>query len=352
MYGHRAIGFDTDPLAILISRVWSSDVDASKTFKRAQEALESAKKLHTRLTAVNAYPQYADRETRDFVRYWFDLAARKQLAALAISIDRTRDSHIRSVLWCAYSRMIVTKKIGVSLAWDVSHSRPHRVYDRAPVLPWDSFLSTVEKVLMSIPFIYDGSSLPRSRIAAGDARDLPLASNTVDVVVTSPPYLNAIDYLRGHKMSLVWMGYKISDLRLIRSNNVGAECMVSEEAESPLLDDILCRMTDVRSLDSRLKSMLRRYLQDLERFMIEIVRVLKRDGEAIIVIGDSGLRNVFVCNSYAVRVIAESRGLSLISNTTRSLPDNRRYLPPPSSKSAGIELGGRMREEVILKFRA
>ena len=33
-----------------------------------------------------------------------------------------------------------------------------------------------------------------------------MQQGSVDLTVTSPPYLNAIDYLRGHKMSLVWMG--------------------------------------------------------------------------------------------------------------------------------------------------
>jgi DNA modification methylase len=47
--------------------------------------------------------------------------------------------------------------------------------------------------------------------------------NSVDAVLTSPPYLNAIDYMRGHRMSLVWLGHSLTELRHIRSNSIGAE---------------------------------------------------------------------------------------------------------------------------------
>jgi len=43
------------------------------------------------------------------------------------------------------------------------------------------------------------------------------------VVLTSPPYLNAIDYMRCSKFSLVWMGHTIRELRNIRADSVGTE---------------------------------------------------------------------------------------------------------------------------------
>ena len=47
-------------------------------------------------------------------------------------------------------------------------------------------------------------------------------------MVTSPPYLNAIDYMRGHKMSLVWMGWTIGALRDVRGEAVGVERMTGQ----------------------------------------------------------------------------------------------------------------------------
>ena len=46
-----------------------------------------------------------------------------------------------------------------------------------------------------------------AKVELGDARKLSAVENaSIDAVLTSPPYLNAIDYLRGHRMSLVWLG--------------------------------------------------------------------------------------------------------------------------------------------------
>ncbi len=44
------------------------------------------------------------------------------------------------------------------------------------------------------------------------------------MIVTSPPYAsNAIDYMRAHKFSLVWMGFSVDDLGQRRSRTIGGE---------------------------------------------------------------------------------------------------------------------------------
>ena len=66
----------------------------------------------------------------------------------------------------------------------------------------------------------------------GDARRLGrIKSSSVDCIVTSPPYLNAIDYMRGHRLSLIWFGYSIWQLRKIRSRSVGAEISQPKRAK-------------------------------------------------------------------------------------------------------------------------
>ena len=46
------------------------------------------------------------------------------------------------------------------------------------------------------------------------------------LIVTSPPYANnAIDYMRAHKFSLVWLGWKIDDLTNIRKQYLGHDAL-------------------------------------------------------------------------------------------------------------------------------
>src|SRR5262245_37955373 len=66
--GHKALGFDTDPLAVLISRAWCEDVDAAHLRRSARRVLHRAKLIAGRLRMRDAYPAGADDETRGFIR--------------------------------------------------------------------------------------------------------------------------------------------------------------------------------------------------------------------------------------------------------------------------------------------
>jgi SAM-dependent methyltransferase len=347
LLGHHAIGFDTDPLAVLIAKAWSVNVDPDDALAAGARVLRTARRRAEAMRVGDAYPQGADEPTRAFVRYWFDETPRKQLTALAEAIaDESRHS-IRGLLWCAFSRLIIVKSVGASLAMDVAHSRPHKVHERAPLKPFNGFERALRVVVENSPFS-DGIVRPRASVKLGDARTLPLSDHSVDMVVTSPPYLNAIDYLRGHKFSLIWMGHGVEALRDVRSTNVGTEVGESCE-ETPLVRRSIAKMGG-RDLPRRQLAMLRRYTNDMLKVLSEVGRVLRKDGRAILVVGNSTLRGHFIANSRGLEVLGESAGLTLVSRRTRPLPGNRRYLPPPGSEGAGEQLESRMREEVILTF--
>jgi DNA modification methylase len=170
-------------------------------------------------------------------------------------------------------------------------------------------------------------------------------------VITSPPYLNAIDYIRGHKFSLVWMGYTIASLRKIRSENIGSEKSFNLAKTKELLHTSE-QMGNVRKLDRRHRNMVLRYISDMDCVFSECRRVLKKDGLAIFVIGDSTVQGFFIKNSEGLIHLAQKNGMKLISKTTRPIPVTRRYLPPPDWIISGSKMRGRMKEEVILKFVA
>jgi len=349
--GHRAIGCDTDPLALLIARAWCADVEPESLKLRASLVLERARTLSERLTADESYPRNADDETRRFIDFWFDQQNRRELSALATYISGVRSQTERTLLWCSFSRMIITKSSGVSLAIDVSHSRPHKVYDVAPVKPFDTFLKAVSRVASNCPFLGNGKDVPSADIRHGDARSLPVDSASVDMVITSPPYLNAIDYLRGHKLSLVWMGHNISRIRALRSGNIGTE-VAKNSTSNKAIREAMESMAVLKSLDNHRLGMIRRFVCDMDKVMKECSRVLKLGGRAVFVVGDSAIRGVFVQNSEALIRLAGNYGISLVSRNTRPIETKRRYLPPPESEKAGCKMQSRMREEVILEFRA
>ncbi|MBI5606281.1 MAG: hypothetical protein HY879_23345 [Deltaproteobacteria bacterium] len=349
--GHRAIGCDTDPLALLIARAWCSNAEPETLKVRAGIVLERARTLSRRLISEKSYPKNTDDETCRFIDFWFDSENRRELTALATCISRVQSQTERTLLWCAFSRMIITKTTGASLGMDVSHSRPHKVYGVAPVKPFEAYFKAVLTVACNCPFPGNASNAPAADIRHGDARALPIESASVDMVITSPPYLNAIDYLRGHKLSLVWMGHSISVIRAIRAGNIGSE-VSGGSASNKSIQEAMNAMADFESFDNRRLGMVRRYVWDMGKVMGECARVLKRAGRAVFVVGDSTINGVFIKNSEALIRLALSNRLSLVSRNTRPIETKRRYLPPPESEKAGDNMKGRMREEVILEFRA
>ena len=348
--GHRAIGIDIDPLAVLISRVWTTEVDSRALQAKANDVLEDARRIFVSLRTRDAYPMNADDETRRFVRYWFDAYARRQLVSLATVIQEVQDDTIRDALWCAFSRLIITKKSGASLAMDLSHSRPHRVFEYALSKPFRKFLAAVDRVTENCIDTATRDLGPATRVYEGDARALALKDGSIDLVLTSPPYLNAIDYLRCSKFALVWMGYSIGNIRRIRSVSVGAEIgkVVREDSE---IRKILSELKLHPKLTIRQEAVLVRYIDDIRCAVGETARVLTQKGKAVYVVGENTIRGTFIPNAAIVEAVARIAGLSCTTRRSRELPANRRYLPPPSIRSQPAALDGRMRREVILTFK-
>jgi len=343
--GHHSIGYDTDPLAVLISNVWGSNINEKQILVKVTQVLDEAKLLYKRIKSKDAYPINADNETRAFARFWFDLKNRKQLKALSISINNIDNSKIKSVLWCALSRLIITKKAGVSLGMDISHSRPHKVYEKAPFSPFDKFLSSVKYVTKNAPFKNNKDNLARLKVKLGDARKLPIKDSCIDFVITSPPYLNAIDYMRGHKLSLIWLGYNISKLRSIRSRNIGSERNRLKNVVYHCASRI-----GVDKLSDRMKAVVFQYIYDMNMVLKESYRVLKRNGKAVFVVGNSTVKGAFVRNSEVINLLGRQNGFTTLSIRKRNLPPDKRYLPPPSSRTSGKDLAKRMRQEVVITF--
>ncbi len=230
---------------------------------------------------------------------------------------------------------------------DISHSRPHRSYDKAPKMALYCFEQAVKQIVKACPF-QNGDEKPEASVGFADARRLPLEDNSVDMVITSPPYLNAIDYIRGHKFSLIWMGHSIEELRGVRTTNVGTEVIAKEEKQDTATEQIMQAMCVMDSLSVRHAGMLRRYVRDMRAILSETKRVLRVGWKAVFVVGNCNLRQIFIENSKCIERLADELGMTVRTIRTRPLPENRRYLPPPDSSGAGKQLKKRMREEVIL----
>lgn len=341
--GFRALGYDVDPLAVLMAQVWTRPVSDSKIVDAAADVLQgalSADPSEVRLSWIDD-----DAETQAFIEYWFGPQQRRELRCIvsAIMAIEARDGYSKAVcdvLRLAVSRVIITKESAASLARDTSHSRPHRVAISSTYSVFEGYAAAVESIRKRLK---DTRPKQGARIRLGDARNLKLADNSVDAVITSPPYLNAIDYLRGHRLALVWLGHSISELRSIRASSIGAER--GPDGNEKVLASMRNALGDLQLLKSRHRAMIDRYLIDLQKTVAEITRVLKPKGVATFVLGNSCLQGVFIRNADALATAAKHAGLVPSHRYDRDLPAASRYLPV-----SGNSLSKRMRTETILAF--
>ena len=346
--GRSGIGVDLDPLAIRICAAKTTPLDREIAERLAQSIDDDAR--HTLSRHGDAYADKVldslDSVTREFVEYWFLRDTTAELGALAKAIVRRTAPPYRVFFEVLLSSIIVTKSGGVSLARDLAHTRPHKVADKKIKNAVDAFKA---KAVRSIRTLADLENFPGGAHAlTGDSKRLPLGDETVDLIVTSPPYANAIDYVRAHKFSLVWLGYNIGDLARHRGRYIGAERRPDEDEELKS-DTGTATFRKLRERDRARSAIVRRYFLEMTASLGEMHRVLRSGKTAIVVVGPSTIRGLAVDTALILAEIGEQIGFQLVGLKEREIDRNRRLMPiSHQSDQQGIE--ARMHREHVIAF--
>ena len=337
--GLHCVGGDIDPLAVLMTRVWTTPLDTNQFLADSKNLVQDARAL-----PADAVERTDDPETRQFIDYWFASQQEADLARLS-TVLRQKDGPMKDAMTIALSRTVITKKQMASLARDTSHSRPHRVADSNSFDVYAGFLRSTRYVAARLkPDLIQGTA----SIHLEDARILNhVQEGDFDLALTSPPYLNAIDYLRGHRLWLVWQGYEMQSLRKIRAAGVGAERMISETESSEDVSRFVIEKTG-STLGPRHWGWIRRYARDMDAVLRQLKRAVKQNGKIVLVLGDSFLRGAVIENANLVKTLAQQIELQLLDMDTRDIPARRRYLPPPGDGRNALD--ARMRTESVLTF--
>jgi len=166
------------------------------------------------------------------------------------------------------------------------------------------------------------------RAIGGDTRKVlvGLPSDSHDLLVTSPPYLNSFDYSDVYRPELFAGGFVKSneDLRRVRleaiRSHVQVKWVAATEVASTLIPPLLSRIKKSILWDKRLPSMVQSYFADLANIVKQCARLVRPGGRAWIVVGTSAYGGVEIPVDLILGDIAAQSGWSVKSiNVLRQL---------------------------------
>jgi len=342
--GRRGIGLDIDPLALRVSQAKTTPMSVDDLRDIGLKVISHAQDLLAK-NSIERLIQKFDSRTKEFIDYWFYPSTQRELAALVLSIQTVDVSLVRRFLELTFSSIIVTKSGGVSRARDLAHSRPHLDKEKSPKNALEQFSLRLQKNIKSMAHLDTRGALAAP--LPGDARSMPLRDEVIDLIVTSPPYANAIDYMRAHKFPLVWLGESVVNLTELRARYIGSE-KINSTRYAELPDKTESIIQQLAERDRKKSSILRKYFTEMQAVLAEMYRVLRKDSPAIVVVGPSIMRGIDVQTHHCLAEIAQETGFNVIGVVQRSLDRNKRMMPARFGKKTDSMIEQRMHEEYVI----
>jgi hypothetical protein len=168
-----------------------------------------------------------------------------------------------------------------------------------------------------------------ARVDRVDARRATWPAGSVTLAVTSPPYVNGMDYVMNYKVDLAWLGYARSyaDLAALRAAEVACDNLPRSETApyggvegtpDPWLTEILPRIREnvARKGSYRrddMHAVVHRYFADLEPVLRAVYRALLPGGRFVLVVGDSLLAGAYVPGDLILARMGARLGFSVVS---------------------------------------
>lgn len=223
--GRSGIGVDVDPIACLIAEVVTEKYTLVELDEFSNYIISSLNKVKN--DAIRILVQNDTLSAKSHVilgteiiiipsnkeiDYWFLPIQKAVLGALIKLADSIKTKKFQDIILLTISASIIHKWPNtISLAKDIDHSRPHKTtrnnisVDSQVEIFQRNFkhsISSLRNIVNNTPQIETIFSIIHNDIN----KALPtLSSNSIDYVLTSPPYFNAIDYPRAHKFSEWWL---------------------------------------------------------------------------------------------------------------------------------------------------
>lgn len=306
----NSISIDLSPLVCFVARTklnWHVNI---------KETNELLSKL---IDSKDKYVNLEVPEDNPLNRY-FSLEILKKLLFIknyALEID---DKAIRDLFLLALIRIL--KSVS-----NITNSAPYFQIKNNPLKDakvFDIFSGQVKTMIEDLSKLKENKA--KSNVICGDSKEemKKIKSNSIDFVITSPPYLNNWDYMWITKIEDLFLDFRLSRIGnkfvksstyLLNNSDYSVKSILPDSKVRKtilLLAKKLKKERIIRSGGKRFDTIVISYFNDMYTILKEMQRVMKKGSYALIVLGDSGLYGIHVKTDEIIGDIGKELGLKLV----------------------------------------
>ncbi len=328
LHGYETVGFEINPYAALASqvKVRAPFIDLSK-LKSLIGALEaSSRKWRSKLTHAHTTVPHGFRSRIPF----FSASVEHQVLLILDFINAVEVEDLRNLLRVAFGSVMVSFSnytYEPSLGTRPGAGKP-LIKDGNPTATLIEKLRAVASDIEWAQAHCGPSLLPPESYRVFNANFMGTAERAlsglpVDLMITSPPYLNNYHYVRNTRPQLYWLALvdTSSDLRQLEEENFGkfwqtvrTAAPVEPRFTHRKLNLLIRQLREIRAEKGPYggpgwANYVTAYFNDAQRFFHVLRRVLKPEGIGVIVIGNSIIQGIEFKVDEFFAGLAEGQGL-------------------------------------------
>lgn len=296
--GLKPYGSDANPLAKLISKVKTNKYDI-EIIKSLFDNIEGS---YFKNGSKKDYPNVIN------IDYWFLPHIKCQLNNILKCIDEIENDKYREFFLLNFSNLVKKVSLADSRVSVPVRLNPNKYPDGHSIkAKQESTLNNLKTIDVFKKFkeiYYQNlkrfSNKNESRkishkgiIISNDARNLNIENQSIDLIITSPPYAGAQKYIRASSLSLGWTKLgEAEQLKSLDSKNIGRENYKKQDYQTITKTSIeeadlkIEKIFKVNPLRAHIAS---NYLNEMKIAIQESIRVLKKDKYLILVAANNNV---------------------------------------------------------------
>lgn len=314
--GRRAISVDANPLSALIGRVKTSFMashvrtDLEKLYATVGGHItgSGARERGWSASLIARHQGYLPEIPN--IDKWFKDHVIGELCLLRHLIDQTTEDLARDTAHLALSRIVIRVSNQESETRYVSVAK-----DIGPMFTLHAYCETLRGITRQLEAAAVDLQFADARFLVGDSRyGLPerIGRNSVDLIVTSPPYPNATDYHLYHRFRLFWLGFDPRELGRIE---IGSHLR-----------------------HQRNETGFEEYRNDMAQTLAGCAQILVPGRYAVFVVGDAVFKGKSFSTSDAIGVAARDAGLDVCGVIERPIHRTKRSFAKPARRARSEQL--------------